>query len=82
LVNGVAKVKSPKRNQGTKEAFRVTGVCLQRWGRYERPKYKVVRKQVFQQSDDNSPENIAGGLQRVLFDPTNIFSCIHIRGKL
>jgi hypothetical protein len=70
----ITKVKSPKRNQGTKEAFR--------WGRYERPKYKVVRKQVFQQSDDNSPENIAGGLQRVLFDPTNIFSCIHIRGKL
>lgn len=78
----MTKVKWAVRNQGTKEAFRVTGVCLRRRDRHERPEYMVVGKRVFQRLDDDSPENIADGSQRVLFDPTNMFSCIHIRGKL
>jgi hypothetical protein len=78
----MTKVKWPERNQRTQEAFRVTGVCLWRRGRHERPEYMVVGKRVFQRLDDTCPENIAGGLQRVLFDPTNMFSCMHIRGKL
>jgi hypothetical protein len=78
----MTKVKWPERDQGAKEAFRVTGVCLRRRDRHERPEHMVVGKRVFQRFDDTGPENIAGGLQKVLFDPTNMFACIHIRGKL
>jgi len=75
----MSQVRWPERNQGMQEAFRVIGLCLRRRDRHERPEYVVIGKGVLQLLDDTSPETIAGGL---LLDPTNMFSCLHIRGKL
>jgi hypothetical protein len=78
----MTQVKWPEKNQGTQEAFRVTGLCLRRQNRHERPEYVVRGERVLQPFDDTRPETIAGGFQMVQFDPTNMFSCMHIRGKL
>jgi Heterokaryon incompatibility protein (HET) len=78
----MAKVRWPERMQGVEGMFRVTGICLRRRERHERPEYMVVGKKVFKRLDDDSPGETAMGLPRVLFDPTNMYSCMHIRGKL
>ena len=78
----MTEVRWPKRMQGVKEAFRVTGICLQSRERHERPEYMVVGKKVFKRLDDNSPGESATGQPKVLFDPTSMHSCMHIRGKL
>jgi hypothetical protein len=80
----MTKVKWPEKDQGAKEAFRVTGVCLHRLRleKHERPEYMVVGKRVSGPLEDTSPDNVIGGTQNVLLDPTNMFACIHLRGKL
>lgn len=82
----MGEVRWPERMQGVEGAFRVTGICLRRRERHERPEYMVVGKKVFKRLDDDSHDDrlgeMATGLPRVLFDPTNMHSCMHIRGKL
>jgi hypothetical protein len=75
----MAKLKWPERNQAIQDEFHVTGVCLRRRDRHREPEYTVGKRV---RLDDTSPDNIVGGLQRVPFDPTNMFSCLHITGKL
>jgi hypothetical protein len=90
-VNGVSswswasimcKVRWPERSRGVQAALKVTGVCLRRRERHERPQYATEGKQGLRAFGDTTSDAIAGVFQTPPFDPTNTFSCLHVRGRL
>jgi len=62
------------RSKGTKKAFTVTGVCFAEGERQHDAAHSIV------DGCRLSPVNRVP--QKPNFDPTNLFSCLHIRGKL
>ncbi|KAH7357417.1 hypothetical protein BKA66DRAFT_473227 [Pyrenochaeta sp. MPI-SDFR-AT-0127] len=67
-------VKWPEKSADTKPAFSVTGICFEQRQRHGVPNHLVYdncRLRPFNPTSD-APH----------FDPTNMFSCLHIRGKL
>jgi hypothetical protein len=78
----MTQVRWPKSSQGVKEAFRLTGICMRRPNRHEKPDYAVQGKQILQAFSDAEPDASAALLQSPSFDSTNIVSCLHIRGRL
>lgn len=74
-------LKFPERGKGTEEAFKVTGVCLKTRNTHGSPEHIVTRKRIIQRPDNASTNSPARGSQQ-LFDPLNVFSCLHIQGKL
>jgi hypothetical protein len=75
-------VKWPEWGQGTQEALEITGVCLSLHDRHIRPQHSVVGKRAVLPLSDSTSDNNDDELERALFDPTNFFSCLYIRGKL
>jgi hypothetical protein len=70
----ITRVCWPVRSKGTKDGFRVTGVCFQQQERHDIPEHIVF---------DGCRLGPSNGLaESPSFDPTNMFSCLHIRGKL
>lgn len=67
-------VRWPGRGKGTKGAFRVTGVCFKRQRRHDIPDHLVF--------DGCRLRPFNAMTEQPTFDPTNMFSCLHIRGKL
>jgi hypothetical protein len=59
----------PERSKGTKGALKVTGICFRRQGRHDMPDHPVF-----------GGHNVI--IEGPTFDPANMFSCLHIRGKL
>ncbi|RYP58663.1 hypothetical protein DL769_008849 [Monosporascus sp. CRB-8-3] len=70
-------VRWPSRSKATKAAFRVTGICF-----HERDKHDVPDYIVFDGYKLRPSNPIAMTEQLSTFDPTNMFSCLHIRGTL
>jgi hypothetical protein len=64
----------PGRSKGTTCAFDVVGLCFERKGRHTAPDQIVFDG--YKIRPRTSATNIA------TFDPTNLFSCLHIRGRL
>jgi hypothetical protein len=79
----ITSVKWPEKEKGTKEACKITGVCLRRRDDKHRiPEHPVVRKQVLRPSRNATPGHVAAGLQVPNFYLINMSSCLHIRGQL
>lgn len=66
--------KWPERGKGTHAELQITGVCLERKRKHNVPEYSVYNKHRLR------PFSPPG--QPTSFDPTNMFSCLHIKGKL
>ncbi|KAF2280703.1 HET-domain-containing protein [Westerdykella ornata] len=67
-------VRWPERSKGTKSAFTVTGLCFT-----EREAHEIPDHVVF---DGCKLRPFNAMTERPTFDPANMFSCLHIRGKL
>lgn len=67
-------VRWPGRAKDTKGAFRVTGICFKRQRRHDIPDHLVF--------DGCRLRPFNAMTEQPTFDPTNMFSCLHIRGKL
>ncbi|KAG4433303.1 hypothetical protein IFR05_011223 [Cadophora sp. M221] len=67
-------VRWPERSKGTKNIFSVTGLCFERKGRHDIPDHLVF--------NGCRLRPYIALTERPTFDPTNMFSCLHIRGKL
>ena len=80
----MTQVKWPEKGENTQEEFEITGVCLRRRAGHDAPEHPMMRKSMLQRLGNAYLGNIVGGSQweGELFDPTNMFSCLHIRGKL
>jgi len=70
----LTRVSWPGRSQEAKSAFRVVGLCLKQKNRHDIPDHLVF------DGHRMRPRNLM--TEQPIFDPTNIFSCLHIRGKL
>ena len=70
-------VRWPSRSKATKAAFRVTGICF-----HERDKHDIPDHLIFDGYKLRPFNPIAMTEQLSPFDPTNMFSCLHIRGTL
>lgn len=64
----------PEKLKGTESAFQVTGICFSEKKRHDIP------DQLVHENYKLRPFNAVGETPH--FDPTNMFSCLHIRGKL
>lgn len=67
-------VQWPEKGQGTRPALKVTGICFNQQKRHDIPNHLVYDNYML------GPFNAIGDAPH--FDPTNLFSCLHIRGKL
>ncbi|KAH9206013.1 hypothetical protein DL95DRAFT_397216 [Leptodontidium sp. 2 PMI_412] len=70
----ITLVRWPERSKGTKNKFNVTGLCFERKTRHDIPDHLVF--------DGCRLRPYIAMTERPTFDPTNMFSCLHIRGKL
>lgn len=70
----ITPVRWPVRSEGTKSNFTVTGLCFERKGRHDIPDHLVI--------GGCKLRPYIAMIERPTFDPTNMFSCLHIRGKL
>ncbi|KAI9768699.1 MAG: hypothetical protein M1840_004694 [Geoglossum simile] len=70
----ITLVRWPERSKGMKGAFRVTGICFN-----QREKHDIPDHLVF---DGCKLRPFNAMTEQPTFDPTNMFSCLHIRGKL
>lgn len=77
-------VKWPERGTGTHDALELTGLCLKASARdgHNQPEHAVVGKRILQQPPNSGVRSTAANSYPQLFDPMNMFSCLHIRGKL
>ncbi|KAK0112706.1 hypothetical protein ONS95_014442 [Cadophora gregata] len=64
----------PARSGGTKPSCAITGLCFERKGRHDIPDHLVI--------DGCRLRPYIEMIERPTFDPTNMFSCLHVRGKL
>lgn len=78
----ITQVKWPQRCQGMQEAMTVLGICLSKQAKHERPEHLIVNKGALPPPSNTNPEVNVSGPQKMLFDPTNMSSDLHIRGKL
>ncbi len=79
----ITPVKWPEKGKGAQEACEITGVCLRRRDdKHRTPQHYIVRKHVLRTPGNAIPGQGAAGLQEPIFDPINMSSCLHIRGKL
>ncbi|CAO2649627.1 Nn.00g070120.m01.CDS01 [Neocucurbitaria sp. VM-36] len=70
----MTQVKWPERCKGTKAAFTVTGICFVKRKQHDLP------DQLVYENGKTRPSNPANDAAQ--FDPTNMFSCLHICGRL
>jgi hypothetical protein len=70
----ITLVRWPGRSKSTKSAFRVAGICFKRQKRHAIPEHLVF--------DGCRLRPFNAMTEQPTFDPTNMFSCLHIRGKL
>ncbi|KAH8749110.1 hypothetical protein F5883DRAFT_528503 [Diaporthe sp. PMI_573] len=75
----VTPVKCAERDEGTKKELKVTGLCLRRRDSHDHPPDYVIEKGWMARR----LESTNGGIgERARFDPTNMFACLHTRGKV
>ncbi|KAL2066078.1 hypothetical protein VTL71DRAFT_2149 [Oculimacula yallundae] len=70
----ITLVQWPAKGNDEKPALIVTGLCFEQKGRHDIPDHLVV--------DGYRLRPYIAMTERPTFDPTNLFSCLHIRGKL
>lgn len=70
----MTRVKWSERDKSARSACKVTGICLRKPKKHVDPEHKVYSNHRLQPVD---PATV-----QPQFDPTNMFSCLHIRGKL
>jgi hypothetical protein len=70
----ITPVRWPHRSKGTQAGFKITGVCFQQREQHESPAYHVLDtyKLILFNTTTSQPA----------FDPENMFSCLHLRGKV
>jgi len=70
----IAALQWPSRSKGTTDALKITGICFRQQKRHDLPDYLVS------QGHRLRPSNAM--TEQPTFDPTNMFSCLHVRGRL
>ncbi|KAH8787090.1 hypothetical protein F5882DRAFT_114013 [Hyaloscypha sp. PMI_1271] len=73
-VSLITLVRWPGRSKGTKGTLRVTGICFKRQRRHDIPDHLIF--------DGCRLRPLNAMTEQPTFDPFNMFSCLHIRGKL
>ncbi|KAI3317249.1 hypothetical protein HD806DRAFT_515614 [Xylariaceae sp. AK1471] len=73
-VSLITPVRWPERSKGSKDAFRVTGICVKPPRRHTTPDHLVLDSYKLRLSYHPTEQSA--------FDPTKMFACLHIRGKL